>query len=312
MLVSFLQKIGNPRWLTLSKDMLDSPDSDMQRLACGILKKPVGQSNETLMIAVEALQKILDDASKRRLEALTPDAAQRSHRLLDIIVAYSHPEARRMINRSERSPYTELHKALSSFRGRSARTSIHSDKLEKAIDFRSENKLEEALNLYNEILRLDPLFMLGYGARASILMRLNRPEEAAHDLKVALELNPEDATTESLAALAQIRLSQVTTGLQQLEDIAKSIPDLPTLNRVNALYNCACGYGRALEVETDPELQARYRRRGIAQLRLSVFREEGFNEEAHLLNDPDLNSFHDHPEWEEIRAKVRQNEAEAR
>lgn len=70
---------------------------------------------------------------------------------------------------------------------------VSSDKRNEAMMAANEGNLEEAINLYTEAIKANPMGAIILAKRASIYVRLNKPCAAIRDCDRAIQLNPDSA-----------------------------------------------------------------------------------------------------------------------
>ncbi len=267
---------------------------------------------DPLTVSPEILQLILDRYEACRLTAIehgeldTP-ATHVARTLLSQLGKIDHPEARRMVNLSMISPAEVLRNEAA----RSQSPSRQAAQLRRnGIDpwsLRNEGKYEEAMELVNQLIERDPFDSNTLLLRASLNLRSDQIEAALADIQEANRLSPGDVFTESTLALAHVRLGQIQLAVDSAEDTLARIPKSVGAYYWWTQYNTACVYGRALE---QPELTEAQKPvfigRAIELLQDAC--ETGIDDHEHMLNDPDLIVFHDHPKWDGILKNVRQNE----
>lgn len=76
----------------------------------------------------------------------------------------------------------------------------------KAIDAMSEGKLDEAINHIIEAITLNPTSAIFYATRASIFVKLKKPNAAIRDANAALEINPDSAKGYKIRGIAKAML----------------------------------------------------------------------------------------------------------
>lgn len=76
----------------------------------------------------------------------------------------------------------------------------------KAIDAMSEGKLEEAINHITEAITLNPTSAIFYATRASIFVKLKKPNAAIRDANAALEINSDSAKGYKIRGIAKAML----------------------------------------------------------------------------------------------------------
>lgn len=312
-LLQHLSQMNHPAGLDLARQALHG-DDNMLMVSLSMLR--TNQSPEAMQIIVERLDELrleqeqlvakgekLDSRIQRKVDRILDQLTSQSH-------SFVHPDAHRIINRLRRSPIPEFEALArqSSIRFISTLHPSVRTKLKTAYDLQKTGDYDQSQVLFEEIVSKDPFFVLGYTALASLNLRAGRAPEAMRNLQQADLLSPEDTHTQSMIALTHIRLGDVQKGIDYAEDVLKTVPDLPTTLRCDTLYNTACTYGRALEVEQNAEVRKTYTKRGIELLHDCVKRERGFSDVNHVLADPDLNEFHDHAEWNNLLKQIRANE----
>ncbi|BFZ24439.1 hypothetical protein BsWGS_27478 [Bradybaena similaris] len=67
------------------------------------------------------------------------------------------------------------------------------EKRSAAMDAASDGRLEDAVDLFTEAIKLNPSSALMYAKRANLYLRLNKPKKAVHDCTKAIELNSDNA-----------------------------------------------------------------------------------------------------------------------
>ncbi|EXB25601.1 TPR repeat-containing thioredoxin TDX [Morus notabilis] len=76
----------------------------------------------------------------------------------------------------------------------------------KAIEAMSEGKLEEAIDDITEAIMLNPTSAIFYATRASIFVKLKKPNAAIRDANAALEINPDSAKGYKTRGIARAML----------------------------------------------------------------------------------------------------------
>ena len=329
-LLQQLSVMGHPARLSLVEKCLD--DDRTVSLAATVLRSD--QSPEAMQIVIRRLNALRLEAeaaaakrpqsdkggismprSSMAIRVSTADATLKQ--LIDLLGSrnqqYVHPDARRAMNLMRRSTVPRLAE-LSQESVRSAAYTIPSaliTKIQAAYKLQEEGGYRESKEAFLRIVEEDPFYVHAYTALASLDLREGLGQQAMERLQIADRMNPEDVHTQSMIALAEIRLGNIARGVELAEQILESVPDLATGLRCDTLYNTACTYGRAIEVEKDAAKLETYRTRGIAHLKDCVHRENGFHDSAHILADPDLNVFHQHPEWADLIETIKKNELKA-
>lgn len=309
-LLKSMSALNHPRWINLAKECMKM-DESTQGLAIGSLV--IDGSAEAMLVLgdrlAELVQEAIDEAQDAPAEAtnLSSRMLRPIEKLITGLRDCNLPEVRRIINRCERAPILKLNElavnaARSSFPANpNAMALAAASRLNLAKDY------EAALSAYNDILEADPFCAMAYSSRSSMHSRLGNPQAALADLQKAVELEPEDVLIESLIALGEVEIGRIQKGIEMMEATLKSVPDLPTHTRRDALYNLGCAYGRALETEKDPTLRQKYTVRGMEVLRDCVMRKNGWDDLTHVANDPDVDAFRTHPEWDELLDRMKLN-----
>ena len=306
-LLRHLHAQEHPEWLRVAEICLYEDEASQQ--AAISLMIPGGPAE-----AIELVAKRLDKLRQEVAESgkLSPLQYRIARRLLSSIAIVSHPEARRVVNRCVKSPDLKLSSEASESIKMGFQhfwqSTPYVNQLKTVFDKRTAKDYAGALNGYTVVLENEPLYYSGYVSRGSLHMRLGDHDKALADLQIADHLNPEDPTTESIIAIALIRLGRIEEGITKAEAVMNGIPDLNTDVKRDAIYNAACVYARATEATDDDEKQTEFQERGLKLLRESVFRKGGFDDLEHFLGDSDLTAFHQHEMWNELVEKVRENE----
>lgn len=336
-LLKQMSALGHEKLLPLAKKCLDQ-DESTRTMAISVLAQ--NKSVEALTVLIDRLEEVIDQAEQKAAR-LEQDSAKESEtdikgksgqkqlaasarfelsaeprrlveKLINSLRLSKLPAARRALNRCERSSVIKLNELALKSAELALRSDPNLSALASAARLRRAEKYDLAKSAYDAILDSDPFCSSAYSSRSSLYLRTGEPELAMKDLKQALELEPEDVLIESLIALAEVRLGRPKEGIAQMEGIVKSIPDLPTTVRRDALYNLACTYGRAIEVEKDDAVRKKYVARAMQVFHDCIHREGGFDDPLHVKNDPDMNVFRSHPDWADLMAKIEQNEEESR
>ncbi|KAH7514109.1 FAM10 family protein At4g22670 [Ziziphus jujuba] len=78
----------------------------------------------------------------------------------------------------------------------------------KAIEAISEDKLEEAIEHLTEAILLNPTSAIMYGTRATVYIKMKKPNAAIRDADAALEINPDSAKGYKSRGIARAMLGQ--------------------------------------------------------------------------------------------------------
>lgn len=85
------------------------------------------------------------------------------------------------------------------------RDAAQTEKL-KAVDAISEGKLDEAIDYLTEAIMLNPTSAILYATRASVFVKLSKPNAAIRDADAALEINPDSAKGYKARGMARAML----------------------------------------------------------------------------------------------------------
>lgn len=91
---------------------------------------------------------------------------------------------------------------------------------------RVQSAFPDALEAYNRALELNSGHMRARNSRASVLLELNRPEDALLDLDFILELVPQDAQAAYLKAMAEARAGDRTAARLAIERASENLMQL--------------------------------------------------------------------------------------
>jgi HEAT repeat protein len=164
----------------------------------------------------------------------------------------------------------------------------------------ADDDLDRASEFLSVALQLDPDFGDAYSKRGHVRLKQSRNDEARADFAKAVEFDDHDHLALTGLLIVDAMSGKYVEAVESLKASASKFPD-------NALfeYNSACVYGRALEqvakAEASAERDARaseYQVEALAHLKRSL--ELGFNETDWVGKDPDLNSLHEVPEFQEF------------
>ena len=100
-----------------------------------------------------------------------------------------------------------------------------------------ENRLEEAENIFKELIKLAPDEALGYANLGIVYMRMGKYSEAEEQLKKAVELNPEDPDIRLNLAKVYDLVNKEEASREELEKTIEIDPD-----HVQTLYSLAESY----------------------------------------------------------------------
>jgi tetratricopeptide (TPR) repeat protein len=154
-------------------------------------------------------------------------------------------------------------------------------------------------------IQLDPNLPDAYSGRGHALLNLDKPVEAGKDFDKAWEQDPYNSLAlTGLCLVMVISDGKPDEALKKLEESRAKFPNNAMFN-----YNAGCVYGRAFaHLEKDDKAADRdqrlvqYKQAAFADLKKSV--EMGFQDFPLMKKDPDLKSFHDLPEFQELMKPV--------
>ncbi|XP_050216717.1 TPR repeat-containing thioredoxin TDX [Mercurialis annua] len=91
----------------------------------------------------------------------------------------------------------------------------------KAMDAISEGKLGEAIDYLTESIMLNPTSAILYATRASVFIKLKKPNAAIHDANAALEINPDSAKGYKIRGMARAMLGHWEEAAKDLHVASK-------------------------------------------------------------------------------------------
>ncbi|MCP4785951.1 MAG: hypothetical protein GY878_20615 [Fuerstiella sp.] len=287
--------LNDARWLGLAQHTLMSDQSATAEMI-DLLENE--GSPESVQVLIDCMQEIR--VSSEAAGVVDSQNLKIARQLIKSLAASSYPAARRSFNRCVTSPLEQFIELNQMALVAAFRTEPDKEQRARVVavsNLKREGKYSEALEKLNSILMASPWYSNGYVSRASLNLRTGSPHLAMVDLKEADRLSPEDPVIRSLIALTEVRLGRTDAGIDMAENVLKSVPDLTTFVRKWTLYNTACVYGRAVEVEDAGDRKDELTRRAMELLLASAKREDGIDDVHHILNDPDLTIFHPHSDW---------------
>jgi tetratricopeptide (TPR) repeat protein len=299
-----LAALNHPRWLELAKESINSQDTSLFNTAMAAMRSHA--SPEVLEVLLSRMEEILDQAENK--ENLDSSLARQVPQMVASVGSFTHPSARRILNRCYISPFEPLRDQSRSAMARIiARSPGYADfvNMEKAS---RDRKHEEAMKHAHAALLKDPFMADALHSRASLYLLKGEVVLAIEDLHQASKLNPEDTVADSTLAIATVRMGQVKQGLADAEEILRRVPEEVTNMYTITLYNAACAYARAVELPDVSEED----RRGYADRAMELMfksAEGGFNDADHTAWDPDLQALHSHDRWDDLIARIDANEA---
>ncbi|MCH2211029.1 MAG: hypothetical protein MK110_06980 [Fuerstiella sp.] len=299
-----LSAMNHPRCTQLLQTSLEGNDQELVTALTSL----------KFELTPEMLQGIVDRYEVFRISAVEQGDLNGSEyriaaKLLAQLGTFDHPEARRMINLSLISPAAGLREAARQLRRSDNRSRTRIQKAE-LWELRRSKRFDEAMELVNDLLERDPFDSDLLTTCASLNMRKDQLQEAQACVIEANRLSPGDVITESTVALLQVRLGQLEPGLANAETVLKQVPDTAGRYYGWTLYNTACVYARALETKgLSTADKQQHRKRAVELLHQAA--DAGIHDESHVVNDPDLVSLHDHPDWSSIIDRITTNQDES-
>lgn len=295
-LLVYLAAVDHRQWKSLAAEqLLNSPDTS--ETAINLLSQEASE---------EALA-LLRDLLRRQIAALegTKDASARGRdqlqRLTAQIAGFVHPECRRLINQMCRDTNEYVRSTAKEQRTNILVRSPAVRSLQQESQLRDADQKQEADQMLEEVLRLDPFLPEAWLRRSSVRMHAGNFDAAMEDLRHAAELSPEHVEVESMISLVLVRQGKVAEGLQAADRLIASVPFDDY-----ALYNGACSYARAAErAETSAADRTSWIARAVELIRAT--NATGFDDDEHLAQDVDLQILHDHPEWPALLEAAKNN-----
>ena len=165
----------------------------------------------------------------------------------------------------------------------------------------NSSKWKEAIEYYDTAIGLDPNLSDAYAGRGHARLSQDKFAEAGKDFSIAYEQDPYNSL-----ALTGMCLVVVLADGKPVEAV-KKLEEARAKFQNNAMfnYNAACVYGRAYEhLDKDDKAEDRqkrleqYKQAAFADLKKSI--EMGFQEFELMKKDPDLKSFQELPEFQEL------------
>lgn len=299
-LLQYLARVNHPGWRKLAGELISHANRRSSEIVQLLAQDA---SEESLLILRERLESYVKD-----LEG-APDASLEGQQFFQTLAVhlsmFVHPECRRTINRMARNSNVYVSERATRLKADAFRRSPAFRLMVAESRMRRDGNAEEANQLLSECTETDPLLPEVYVRRASTEMHAGSFEKSMEDLKTADRLSPEDIEVQSMIALVMVRMDDIDKGLAYAEEVIALAPKDWT-----SLYNGACTFARATESQVpDAESKESYAKRAIELLRLTA--ELKFSDADHMLVDPDLNSLHDHPEWDDVVALVNANKEAA-
>lgn len=253
-----------------------------------------------------AVQGLQEDSSSDAVKIMT-DALETSKNsftwsyLSNALAGVATPEARSALLKARDSNSPEKRNfainALQLIRQRSPGFPyfVHAQQLANS------SKWKEAVEYYDTAIGLDPTLSDAYAGRGHARLSQEKYAEAGKDFAIAYEQDPYNSL-----ALTGMCLVVVLSDGKPVEAI-KKLEEARAKFQNNAMfnYNAACVYGRAYEhLDKDDKAEdrqkrlAEYKQAALADLKKSI--EMGFQDFDLMKKDPDLKSFHDLSEFQDL------------
>lgn len=115
----------------------------------------------------------------------------------------------------------------------------------RARSFAARGQIEDALDLYGDVLKVDPEFALAYADRGTVLAMIKRFEPAMNDLERAFSLGYADPSAFSTAGTICMETSQHGKALDFFERAIAISPDYPFTYYNRASVHLAMGNRKA-------------------------------------------------------------------
>ncbi len=279
-----LYQMKSPKFMTLAKTALTSSDSSVTRSATQGLQAQATPAATAMLI--EALNK-------------TGNQSTVSY-VISALTEISSPDAkvalRGALNSTDNNKRTYARNALRNIYQRSPGYQF----VAQARNFIRQNDWKNAMAHYTLALKIDPQLPDAYAGRGNAQLKQNKIPLARKDFQKGYELDNFNSQAVTGLAVVLVLEGNQDAGVKFIEAQRKKFTNDPLF-----AYNAACVYGRSLEAlnkqETSAERDAlieTYKHKSIADLKYSVKR--GFRDFDWMKKDPDLNSLHGFPEFQEI------------
>ncbi len=177
-----------------------------------------------------------------------------------------------------------------------------------AQQFANEQKFDDAIKQYDEAIKVDPNLSDAYAGRGHALLHLEKAADAGKDFSKAYELDPYNSLALTGVCLVLVLADgKPDEAVKILEEARGKFQNNDAIFQNNNVfnYNAACVYGRAFEHlqkdEKAPDREKRleqYKQAAFTDLKKSI--ELGFQDFALMKKDPDLKSFQEMPEFQEL------------
>src|SRR5262249_53529183 len=166
-----------------------------------------------------------------------------------------------------------------------------------------QEKFKEAVEQFDLAIQLDGSLSDAFAGRGHALLQLEKFADAGKDFAKALDQDPYNSL--ALTGLCLVMVMPDGKHVEAVKKLEESRGKFP--NNLMFNYNAACVYGRAYaHVEKDEKaadrdkLLTQYKQATFADLKKAI--EFGFQDFTLLKKDPDLKSFQDLPEFQELLA----------
>lgn len=284
-ILNALRQVQSPRFIKLAGEALHSSDPSLVHTACQGLQTDA--SPEAVEMLIEAFKK----SSNNNTWSYTADA----------LANLAAPEATEVLKEVRRTANDKnkrqiAHQALRRIDQRSPGYQY----IYQAQQHVREEKWDEAITLYDLAIKLDPKLADAYAGRGHVRLQQDKQDEALADFKKAVELDDYNSQAVTGLSVILVQKGQLDEGITLIETDKDKFDG-------DALYayNSACVYGRAIEYLKEQEATderndkiSEYETIAVRQLQNSV--NLGFGDLEWMKKDPDLNSLHDLPAFENI------------
>lgn len=164
--------------------------------------------------------------------------------------------------------------------------------------FMHKGNLKDAKNAFQETLKLQNNHPGALSNLGHIAFREGEPQMSLTYYKQAMNAIPGTTYCPAIegAAAVQLQLGSLSESKKLITQFLNECADIPSFHesRKSVFYNLAC-------------IESREGRLEDAFIALEKALDAGFGNENHIRTDPDLQSLHDKPEWEQILKKYFNN-----
>jgi HEAT repeat protein len=282
--LSNLAQLASPEVVPLARRALGSEQSVLFNSAVSALQ--LDGSERAVEALASALKSTTDMARTTALaRALKDVGSPASRTALEQARWSADPSQREVVQRMLRD-LLELSPGYHSFR--------QAEALAQNEDHR------RAIPLYDMAIEVDPELAAAYSSRGHCRLRLNELGPAESDFRKAGELDPFDSMAVTGLGIVLVLRGDLPGGIKAVDEAAGRFEQDPLF-----AYNAACMYGRAVEAasrQTAPDGAvpdiAQLQRQALSRLEQSI--KLGFQDFDWMLQDPDLESLRNLPEFRKL------------